>query len=55
VTHWATWDAPRYKRFIVAACGAHCRERELVVPGQVPTCPICFRHYREFETLNIGE
>lgn len=56
MTHWATWDAPRYRRlFVLAACGRHVTDRELAIPGQEPTCPICFRYYREFEGLRIGE
>ena len=55
MTHWATWDAPRYRRlFLLAACGKHVTDRELARPGTAPSCPICLRHYREFESLNVG-
>jgi hypothetical protein len=53
LTHWATWDAARYKRYLLAACGAHVTERELAIPGETPTCTVCMRHFREFENLHL--
>lgn len=54
VTHWAPWDAPRYRSMWLTVCGVHATDRELALHGKRPTCPICLQKFLEYELMRIA-